>query len=551
VSEGRGLGAPLFRACFAAIVVVAVTLRVWKLRWGLSAGMAFTDELQMWPSYLGAFVPVSWQSFLRRDTPGAMIYPTLYGFLSGGIAAVAHALGLIGPPANDLFRSLVIARGVSALAGSLNVVAVGVLGARFYSRETGLLAAAFMAVLPLDAIQSHYASVDPLLELWITLALLASCELIRRGTAPMALLAGAAGGFAFATKYTGLIAAGAAAWATLEVARRERSLPCVLRLGGAALLGFGLAVALSCPPCVLQSGLMLGAMRFHSGTSSFANVLFWRTNLVPTLGWYGRPYLYQLVAGLPFSLGWPLYLTAIAGVAAAVARRAPTDRLLLVTLAGYFLTIGTSIVLEAPRYYIPMFPALVVLAAASLVSLRRRRLAVALAAAVLLYSATLAVSQVSRFSYRQQQAVAVWIRSAYAGRTVPVRVGVPQGMDPYFNLRQPLLWAGLTPVPVPTERWLDEPVDAFVMPDWLAIRIRRNEPDGPAAAMLDRLESGQGGFVPVARWASGYLQSGLYTWLDPAFAADLIQGEIGFTVYVPRASSAAAAARAGTTSPAR
>jgi hypothetical protein len=90
-------------------------------------------------------------------------------------------------------------------------------------------------------------------------------------------------------------------------------------------------------------------------------------------------------------------------------------------------------------------------------------------------------------------------------------------------------------MPVPVESWFEERADAFVMPEWLAIRIRRNEPDGENARALDRLESGAADYVPVARWHSSYLQSGLYTALDPAFAADLVQGEIGFTVYVPRA----------------
>ncbi|MBM4246422.1 MAG: phospholipid carrier-dependent glycosyltransferase [Deltaproteobacteria bacterium] len=544
----RRRGGPLFLTAFAAIFAVGLALRLWKMRWGLGAGMAFTDELQMWPSYLGAFVPLSWRSFLRSDTPGALIYPTFYGFVSGGIAALAHALGLIGPPKTDVFRALVIARGISAVAGSLNVIAVGALGCRFYSKETGLLAAAFMAVVPLDAMHAHYASVDPLLELWIAITLLASCELIQRGTIFVALVAGAAGGLAFGTKYTGLIAGGAIAWAVLEVARRERSVACVLRLGGAALAGFLVAVAASCPPCILQSGLMLQAMQFHSATSTFENLLFWRRPLVPTLGWYGRPYLYQLVAGMPFSLGWPLYLTALAGVVQACRRRTPTDRLLLVTLAAYFLTIGTSIVLEV-RYYIPMFPALVVLGAAALVTLPWRGVAAALAASVLLYTGALAVSQVGRFSYRQQHQVADWIRTAVPARSASVRVAIPQGMDPYYNLRQPLVWAGLTPVPLPVERWLEEPAVAFVMPDWLAIRIRRNEPDGPAARMLDRLESGQGGYVAAARWESRYLQSDLYTTLDPAFAADLVQGEIGFTVYVPSSSPAPVRPDGGTTAP--
>ncbi|MEW6270145.1 MAG: glycosyltransferase family 39 protein [Thermodesulfobacteriota bacterium] len=521
-----------------AILAVAIAARFWRLRWGLTLGMAFTDELQMWPSYLNAFVPLRPESFLRADTPGAMVYPAFYGFLSGTAVAAAHALGLMSAPQADVFSALFMARIVSATASTLNVLAVGALGWRSYSPQVGVLAAAFMAVVPLDAMQTHYASPDPLLELCITLALLASCALARaRGDAATlpALLAGIASGLAFGAKYTGLVAMGACFWAMLELAYRERSARPLLRVAPAALVGFVAAVALACPPCVLQSDLMLRAMGFVSGASSLQHLLFWKVHLLPSLGWYGRPYVYQLVAGFPFSFGWPLYVAALAGIVCALRRRTVADRILLLTAAAYYLSIGTSFVLEAQRYYLPLFPVLTVLAARALIDLPWQVLRVAIAAAILAYTAALTFSQVARFSYDQQHAVAAWIRSELAhDRTTPVRVGYPRGVDPYFNLRQPIIWAGLQPMPLPVKEWLDGEADAFVMPEWLAIRIRRDGREPDAERALERLESGEAGWVPAARWRSGYLQDGLYTALDPIFAADLTQGEIGFTVYVRR-----------------
>jgi 4-amino-4-deoxy-L-arabinose transferase-like glycosyltransferase len=532
----RPLARSVVLAAAAAIAATAIAVRFWNVGWGLDRQMAFTDELQMWPPYLGAFAPLRLESFLRKDTPGAMIYPAFYGFLSGGSAALVHALGLMGHPRTDVFHALLLARLITATAGTLNVLAVGALGWRCYSPQAGLLAAALMAVVPLEVMQAHYASADPLLGLCITLALLLACELARRGSAGMALLAGAASGLAFSAKYTGLVALGAASWAILEIAVRDRSPRPLVRLVPALLAGFVVAVTIACPPCVLQSDLMLRAMRFHSATSSFAHLAFWNVHLAPTLGWYGRPYLYQLVAGLPYALGWPLYLTALAGVVHAARRRTANDRILLVTAGAYFLTIGTSSVLEAHRYYIPLFPALVVLAARWLLTLRRVRVRAVVAGAVLAYTAVLSASQVARFSYDQQHQVAAWIKENVRPASGPVRVGLPQGIDPYFNLRQPLVWAGLQPLPLPVDRWFDEEADVFVMPDWLAIRIRRDQPDGDAARALERLESGAAGYAPAARWHSSYLQSGFYTSLDPGFDADLVQGEIGFTVYVRRRS---------------
>src|SRR5690606_34035098 len=102
-----------------AIAVLAIAARYWRLRWGLTLGMAFTDELQMWPSYLNAFVPLRPESFLRADQPGAMIYPAFYGFLSGLAVAVAHGLGLMAAPQADVFSALYMARLVAATASTL------------------------------------------------------------------------------------------------------------------------------------------------------------------------------------------------------------------------------------------------------------------------------------------------------------------------------------------------------------------------------------------------------------------------------------------------
>src|SRR5437667_437225 len=81
----------------------------------------------------------------------------------------------------------------------------------------------------------------------------------------------------------------------------------------AVIAGLSLVVPLACPPCALHADRMLAAMaRFHAVTEM--GWPFQNNCLVSSLGWYGRPYLYQLAAGLPFGLGWPLAVAALAGV---------------------------------------------------------------------------------------------------------------------------------------------------------------------------------------------------------------------------------------------
>ena len=518
----------------AGILAVAVVLRFWKLRWGLRDGMAFVDELQMWPSYLTAFVPLRPTSFLREDSPAALLYPAFYGFLSGGAVAVTHALGMIPAPTANVFPALYVARIVAASASLLNVALIGLLAWRVATPRAGLIAAALAAVVPVEAMQAHYVSVDPLLGLCTTLALLFACELARSGKLLAAVAAGAGAGLSFSAKYTGLVTFGTCGWAILEVCARERSVVPLLRLLPAAIAGFLVFVLFACPPCVLQSDLMFRAIRGLSNISSSSYLAFWNVQLVPTLGWYGRPYVYQLVAGLPFGFGWPLYLTILAGVVAAVRRHDVADRVLLVTLAAYFLSVGMSFVVEATRYYIPMVPIVLVFVARMLDGLRAPRVRTAVLAVVWAYTAVFTLTQVQRYSFAQQMGLASWVKEALPAPAAGTkhRVAYPQGLDPYYGLRQPLIWAGMTPVAAPSGRWLDDRPEVFVMPELTAVRLKRDDPGSPDTEQLARLESGATGYKPVATWRSHYLQSGFYTWLDPAFTGDYAQGEIGFTVYL-------------------
>jgi len=72
----------------------------------------------------------------------------------------------------------------------------------------------------------------------------------------------------------------------------------------------------------------------------------------------------------------------------------------------------------------------------------------------------------------------------------------------------------------------------FVLPEWYATAIRRDRRNPELLADLERLESGAAGLRPVHRLPiPRYLQYALDVRLDPAFAVDLWQGAIGFTVY--------------------
>jgi 4-amino-4-deoxy-L-arabinose transferase-like glycosyltransferase len=520
-----------------AIAAVAIWLRFWRLSWGLPEQAGFADEVWIFNHYANAFTSLSWASFAQRSP----LYPTLYGYLVGLTAVTLRAVGVLEGSLGPVTPAAFLAgRSVSASMGLLAVGLVGLAASRMYSRRVGIAAAALMAVTPFHVMYGHIASTDLTLSACVALTILCAYSAACSGRRWAVVGTGIAAGLAFATKYTGLAMLVLGAWVIGERLVVERSVRRAL-LGALAVgLGFLGAVVLACPPCVLTPGTMLEGMQtLYFQTTAAVHGLN-NNSLTPTLGWYGRRYLFELVASLPFSLGWPLYAAALSGVAVAAWRRERGDRLLLVLVGSFFLSIGASKAVF-PRYLMPLFPGLVILAARALLELRRPRWAGrALFAGVWLYSLVLTATQVARFSFDQQRGVAEWI--AAFPREGPNegpnrRVGFPETILDYFRLKQPLRANGLQPMQLREGHWFDDPPEFLVVPEWYEISMARDRPNSVAARDLARLRTGDAGYRPGPRWRSCYLQSDFYTRLDPAYAADLWQGEIGFIVYVRDRSS--------------
>lgn len=514
------------------IATLAIALRAWRLGWGLPRGW-FPDEM-FFTFPAAGFVPLRRASFALTW----FNYPALFGYLAGASTALCYAVGLhAGQPHGFSPSTILVTRATSAAAGVASVGLLGVAGTRLYgSVGVGLLAAALLAVTPFHVLHSHIAAVDVLLAGTTIATMLAAHRLVVRGDRWSAAAAGAAAGLAFASKQPGLAMLAPVAWAVCEAGWRAQRPARVVMLGLVAAAGFVVAYTMACPPCVRHWDKMLEAMSMHRVTQ-LGLARFPNNRLAPTLGWYARPYVYQLVASLPFCLGWSLDALAMVGVGLAAWRREAGDRVVLATLIPYFVTIcigGTVF----PRLMLPLLPGLVLLAARALVVVPGpRSVRAVVATAVLAHTLALTVTHVARFSSDQQQDVARWLAATAAERPraadAPFRVAVPTlGRLDYYRLVGPLRDAGLTPLPTADGHWLDDNPDAFVLPEWTEIAIRRDEPDGATARELDRLESGAAGYHLARRWRSTYLERDLYTRLDPAFAGDLWQGEIGFAVFI-------------------
>lgn len=522
------VGAVPAAAALVAILALAIAVRAWRLGWGLEHRLAFPDEVAVWRGFLFAFSPPGWEALLGQP----VTYPPLYGYLTGLAVAAAGALGLIGPE-RDVFEALLVARAVSVAAGVATVLLVYCIAARAYGRVAGLVAAALVASIPREATQTHYASVDVLLGTTAALTMLASCAFTARRTALLAFACGAAVALAFGAKYNGLVLGAAPGWVLLEVALVERAPRRALVLGLAFACGLLVTLLMSCPPCFLETGRIVAKLRELNAISGSAAWQPPNSHLAATLGWYGRPYLYQLVAALPFALGWPAYLLALLGVGVALWRRTPADRVLLVALAAWFLFLGRTHVTFV-RYLIPLFPALAVLAARGLLELKLpRRVTGVIATAIVAYGFVLGFSQVDRFSYDQQLGVARWIAARFPeDARASLRVVMPRESAAWLQLHRPLERVGVEVATAAPGKWLADRPDVFVLPEWYATSVRRDDRRARFRTELDQLEAGTLGYREVARFESRYFQQELYTWLDPAFASELSMGAVGFRIYL-------------------
>jgi hypothetical protein len=157
----------------------------------------------------------------------------------------------------------------------------------------------------------------------------------------------------------------------------------------------------------------------------------------------------------------------------------------------------------------------------------------------MLYSLALTVSQVRRFSFEQQREVASWLYQELIKTRPPGAkpvVAYPDNLSPYFGLGRMLAFGGFAQEPRPRERWVAGAPSAFILPHFVANCSLRDDPNGPVATAIAKLESA--GYRPAREWRSRFVDDWLYTWLDPVFEGDLWQGSIGFTVYLPDAGAA-------------
>ncbi len=265
------------------------------------------------------------------------------------------------------FQYHLIGRLISAFAGTFTIALVYLVGRKMYSRITGLIAAAFLAVAFLPVRNSHFGTVDVFLTGLVLASFYFSYNIMQRGRYKDYVWAGIFAGLAIATKWNAGLIVIPIVVARFFTLRKDHPFSSralfdtkILAAGGAVLLAFLIAS----PLALLDPGEFFGAI---IGTAKFeqtgnrklgAGGGFWSYftgDHSPGFGLFYDNTFYQALGHLTlvlFSLGilWLLY------------RRKKEDWLLLSFPVIMYVFMG-QMNIKAMRHLLPIIPFLLIIAA--------------------------------------------------------------------------------------------------------------------------------------------------------------------------------------------
>ena len=338
------------------VLLSGLALRLWGVRQGLPYAYNSDEADHFVPHAVRMFEEGTLNPHYFANPPAfTYLLHFLFALWYGGPPAVAHAFAL--HPASVY----TLARVAAAVLGTAALWLLYATGARLFNRAVGLLAAAIEAVAFLPVFYAHLALNDAPTLAPLTLSLMGTAGVLRKGRARDYLLAGVGLGLACASKYTAgivivpLAAAVAARYLDGGAAVGRRALGGLALTGASALLAFLIAN----PYSVLDYSAFHAELVHQSSLSSEAQ------------GKLGAPKdggVVYYVWSLTWGLGWVPALAALGG-AVTLWRSQRALWWLLVPAALLFLAFMGTQGRYFGRWLLPIFPILCLLAAYFVVQL--------------------------------------------------------------------------------------------------------------------------------------------------------------------------------------
>ena len=386
------LGAFVWLAA-ALIVLLALAARLYNVDWDEDAHL-HPDERHLTivandvdlPSSLGEYFysDASPLNPYNRPGGGSFVYGTLPLFLTKATAALAGA--------DDYDGLVIVGRYLSALLSAGAVLLVFLTARRLFGATAGLAGAFLLATAPLAIQQAHFFVVDPFLTFFMTALLYFAVRVAQEGRSTDYALAGLALGLGAACKVTALVvapvvllAAGQQAWPALRALTAQRDAialaalrrPALVLVLAAlvALLAFRVAQPYAFDaPSLSNLGLGLND-RWLDDQQQQRRLLGGEAAFPPSVQWIGREsYLYPLRAMIGWGMGPAFgvagWLALLYGAYRLARHRDGRWLLPVAFVLVYFGFMGRQFSLYL-RYFLPLYPALAVLAGGALVDVVR------------------------------------------------------------------------------------------------------------------------------------------------------------------------------------
>jgi YYY domain-containing protein len=347
---------------------------------------------------------------------GSYAYGTLPLFIVRWAAHIAAQLNLSGLEEPQMWLTYdyihLVGRVVNAVADTLVVLLVFLIGKRLFGIKQGLIAAALYAFAVLPIQLAHFWTVDPISNLFLALGLYATIGVVNTGSYPSYALFGIALGCAAASRIN---LAPMAALLPIAVATRLQSEKRLLKwrtwfvsegvlvLGGfaIALLVFRIAQPYAfVGPTINNWSLSEGWQRETQEVSDMSRLP--TDGWPPSVQWFERigylyPWFQMIMWGMSLVVGVTATLALASALVSQLFRRRLSPQLAVISLwiVGYFALTG-NLHLMTMRYYLPVYPALLLLAAwfvvAATMLLKSARLRLVIPAVIVVAAAVAGIS---------------------------------------------------------------------------------------------------------------------------------------------------------------
>lgn len=350
------------------IITVAVSLRIWGLKWGLPNYLHYYSYHPDENVLFSAVTQID--LFNGYLDPGFYNYGSLYIYFVNIATTFAALMGWLnlnftnlGENINQIANIYLTGRVVAVIMSLLTVFFVYVLGKKAYGRREGLLAASLMAIIPIYVMHSKFMAVDVPCTLFITLSMIFAFRLMDGCRFRDYLFAGLFAGLAAGTKYN----AGLALIVPVIMhfyADKSNIMQRIINAKLFAMIAFTIiGFIIATPGILINQQQFIHDFMYEVGHVKEGHGLVFANT--------GSGYIYHLLHSLLPGLGLPLFIIALLGVVYAIKKHTYIDIALLAFVAVYYFVIGSAQV-RFSRYIIPMLPVLALFASRFMLDLHAR-----------------------------------------------------------------------------------------------------------------------------------------------------------------------------------